>query len=90
MLSRERSSGAGLPFSSPEVGGAGSIEVYALSGRVSGGKWEVACVYIIQTCPQGWVQSDGIFLLASCPIQFSQVQFHRFHGRSGWDRSGIV
>jgi len=35
ILSRERSSGAGLPFNSPEVGGAGSIEVYVLSKWVS-------------------------------------------------------
>jgi len=35
MLSRERFSRAGLPFDSPEVGGAGSIEVYVLSKRVS-------------------------------------------------------
>lgn len=35
MLSRERSSGAGLPFNSPAVGGAGSIEVYVLSKWVS-------------------------------------------------------
>ena len=36
-LSRERSCGAGLPFSNPEVGGAGSIEVYVLPERVSMG-----------------------------------------------------
>ena len=35
MLPRERSSGAGLPFNSPEVGGAGSIEVYVLCEWVS-------------------------------------------------------
>ena len=35
MPSRERSPGAGFPFNNPEVGGAGSIEVYVLSKRVS-------------------------------------------------------
>ena len=41
MLSRETSSGAGLPFNSPEVGGAGSIDVYALSDQVSRGEKRV-------------------------------------------------
>jgi hypothetical protein len=97
MLSLERSSGAGFPLSNPEVGGAGSIEVYVLPKWVNNDTRRGYNVYLSSVVDaEQWTFPSGELshsILASAISQVSRterLESFRYRLRTGIEDSDEI